>query len=773
MTRFSAQDLDDEIEEKRELGTILMPNKGKRKIKEDSLVFETKIVDRDGNEITVGAIGMLLEEAKKLSWKHFKNYMIRNGGIDKNFSRKNEIKLFYVDEEKDDIFVDTDDEYKELLKIAANKNKDGETMILNFVSVTKTKRHLYRDMTSPGKITKTSSSASAKSARSKMPIKIVPIPAKPITVTVGLNEVKDITKNLEKVKLEDSPTKQAKQELLKQQASVFDWVHQNAKEHQDIIDSPPSWFVDYMEKYKEELRAEITSSVVHSLGIVMDNKLTGYDMKKTMETKVQSKFTDKKAKKPRYDTEKVKKEVIRMSMEDESESKELKKLKKTLIKKTDKVVKVAMKIEKKQQQEEKRKVSLPSSSSELSLNLSAKKDKKETKKIKKIKAKKIKTKSESCDPIPVSTEAAACLIGLTDSPPVVQSESAHPLLAVSTNPLLETSHSSKGKVEEQLKILNAEEKFLSGKSGIEALINKELDNGGGKLSNAVYISYQKEQLQQVTVGEKVVCPVKITNMGSLDWTESCNIRSVISSRELLCPAASISLPALQPGQEETLDFSFTAPPTPGLYESVWAFFDGENRFGQPVFFKFNVRAASPVEMREFKEKTPIEMRNIGISAKYQEMVEMNSSTKENRECTIEIEAGDEEYDFLNMKESESLGDEDEFELIPVPPCFNLEVPFEIVEPTIPEKEISIKTTKDEVIVKTLQEARSKESIFTEKLIDAKFDISPNVQIEKLVELGFANRDENRKLLHENGNNLDTVLNMLCKDHVNNWTQKRH
>merc|ERR1711992_455768 len=114
---------------------------------------------------------MLAEEANKLSWKHFKNYMIRNGGIEKSFPRKSEVKVFYIDEEDDEIFVDTDDEYKELLKIAANKNKDGETMILNFVSVTKTKRHLYRDMTSPGKITKTSSSASAKSARSKMPVK--------------------------------------------------------------------------------------------------------------------------------------------------------------------------------------------------------------------------------------------------------------------------------------------------------------------------------------------------------------------------------------------------------------------------------------------------------------------------------------------------------------------------------------------------------------------------------------------------------------------------
>ena len=83
---------------------------------------------------------MVAEEAGKLSWKNFRNYMvslarepqchysqsptdvlrvlsdqIRNGGIEKSFSRKSEVKVFYVDEEEDEIFVDTDDEYRSVM----------------------------------------------------------------------------------------------------------------------------------------------------------------------------------------------------------------------------------------------------------------------------------------------------------------------------------------------------------------------------------------------------------------------------------------------------------------------------------------------------------------------------------------------------------------------------------------------------------------------------------------------------------------------------------
>jgi hypothetical protein len=67
---------------------------------------------------------------------------IRNAGIEKNFTRKNDIKIFYIDDEEDEIFVDTDDEYRELLKIASAKNRTGEPMVLKFVSMSKTRRGL-------------------------------------------------------------------------------------------------------------------------------------------------------------------------------------------------------------------------------------------------------------------------------------------------------------------------------------------------------------------------------------------------------------------------------------------------------------------------------------------------------------------------------------------------------------------------------------------------------------------------------------------------------
>ena len=46
-------------------------------------------------------------------------------------------------------------------------------------------------------------------------------------------------------------------ELLRQQASVFEWMNKNEAEK----DSPPVWFLNYMETYREEMAAEITTKV--------------------------------------------------------------------------------------------------------------------------------------------------------------------------------------------------------------------------------------------------------------------------------------------------------------------------------------------------------------------------------------------------------------------------------------------------------------------------------------------------------------------------------
>jgi len=153
--------------------------------------------------------------------------------------------------------------------------------------------------------------------------------------------------------------------------------------------TPPTWFFNFMENYKEELVAEISAKVVQSLGVVIDNKLSGLEKKTPINNKQVEKVVIGKAKKSR-DTEKVKKEAMRMTMNinDEEEIKEIKKLRKSLKKKTDKVVKIAMKIEKKQNQEDKRrKPSISSTSgSEVGINFHSKKEKK----FKKKKSKKMK-----------------------------------------------------------------------------------------------------------------------------------------------------------------------------------------------------------------------------------------------------------------------------------------------------------------------------------------------------------------------------------------------
>merc|ERR1719193_638154 len=55
-------------------------------------------------------------------------------------------------------------------------------------------------------------------------------------------------------------------------ASVFDWM--NATEPDQEIDAVPLWFQHYMETFKDEVVCEVSSKVVQSLGVVLDNKLS-------------------------------------------------------------------------------------------------------------------------------------------------------------------------------------------------------------------------------------------------------------------------------------------------------------------------------------------------------------------------------------------------------------------------------------------------------------------------------------------------------------------
>merc|ERR1712243_119976 len=141
----------------------------------------------------------------------------------------------------------------------------------------------------------------------------------------------------------------------KEQASVFDWM---TPESGTQADNPPNWFYAFMENFKEELISENSTKVVHSLGVVIDNKLSGLEKKSHVETKevaklvIGKKKNVKKSVDEKERNEKVIKEAMKITMELtdkfdlEGGSKELKKLKKDPKKKTDKIKKIAKKIEK-------------------------------------------------------------------------------------------------------------------------------------------------------------------------------------------------------------------------------------------------------------------------------------------------------------------------------------------------------------------------------------------------------------------------------------------
>ena len=42
---------------------------------------------------------------------------------------------------------------------------------------------------------------------------------------------------------------------------------------QEEKDTPSAWFVEYMDNYKDEVATKIITKVVHSLGIIIENKL--------------------------------------------------------------------------------------------------------------------------------------------------------------------------------------------------------------------------------------------------------------------------------------------------------------------------------------------------------------------------------------------------------------------------------------------------------------------------------------------------------------------
>lgn len=853
---------------------------------EDNLIFEVIFIDRDGLETTVSAFGLPIEEAAKLSWKFFKNYMIKNSGLERAFSRKSEVKVFYVDEEEDEIFVDTDDEYKEMIKVAAEKKKTG-TMVLNLLSVARTRRGkvdlLAREARgSPGKITKKNTNTKVStyetlvnkvwkkdvkqddiktenSKRAKLPNKPV---NKAIKLTVGYtNDDIEETGSTSSDASSSSGfgSQDQDKKFLKERASNFEWLSTRKQKREPT----PLWFHEYMESYKDELTAEITAQVVKSLGVVLDNKLCKLLNKNEpnkrksspgscIET-VKRKGSKEYKKEVNKNEQSSAKPTVKKVETESKDKKELKSLEKSIMKKADRVAKLAKKMEKKKVQEDRRQKgkSLSSSESEqdndnisdMSKNVNEKKEKPKPKNKKKHEMKK----------------------------------------ALTVNDI-------------KLRVKPNMDEIIDNKTIDIAL---PTDSSAGLLSPALYLLEKNKLSHDVKPGQTIEEEIHIINMSAMTWWEgyqpTCQ-RSFSSNGLESEPSTTLDLPHLKPGTVGTFSLKFTAPENPGKYESVWHFYKEQEVFGPALKFDIKVEDINHkcteeevigTEMKDFGGQIDMdlaqEMKKMGCQTEGTEMIEMKSSkeiitiendavesdlkiSSEQKNNTTEKNEEEDEFDLL-ASEVDSLDlsasekcktpeKEDDFELIPIPSCFNLDIPFEIVgsspnsdveEDEDDESEqvlskvngfkiievdslsafeegnlkidVKIKPSKyivdleeDEKDLDESESALSKASSFN--IIDhdvlsafgdknLKIDVKVNpskyiidvedglnvlediddcdslkidvdmTKLTKLVNLGFANREENIKLLRANNNDLEKVLESLCFSNSKSWSEVRH
>merc|ERR1719204_1924681 len=512
---------------------------------------------------------------------------------------------------------------------------------------------------------------------------------------------------------------------------------------------------------------------------------------------------------------KVKTEAMRMTMElgEESlESKELKKLKKSLIKKTDKVVKVAMKIEKKNHQEQKgRKASLSSccNSEQLqALKLSDKKEKKAPKVKEEKKAKDEKKTKKS-----------------KQKKDIIEKDDEENVIKAATG--VDTDKDCAPVVTCQLR-----------QRGPEVVLPNLEDQGDSDDLPAALLLPNGSPTMFGQAGKILKTSVPIVNLGCAAWGEEARVEKSFSSESLTsCPATSMALPHLQPGQEGSLDFQFTAPSTSGEYESVWHFWLAGKRFGPPLVFAITVPAVGKkegqvkdTELLDFSNSGGQEMTNLGSSAAALEMVEMLSSRNETQKPRDEQEKKDkEDFACLNLPDLDGLSlddskatlevdsatisdkggedseEDDDFEVIPLPDCFNLE----LIDQGEPEGEGNNKVNSADVggtksqkgaeedSKKPLEEAIAAVRLLEEKLSGSKGVQLPSIPndldiwlepkalrvgnlkdneerkaVSQLVEIGFANRDENLRLLRNNGGDVNKVLQSLCNDQAT-WAEKRH
>ncbi|XP_033608398.1 uncharacterized protein LOC111866967 isoform X2 [Cryptotermes secundus] len=229
----------------------------------------------------------------------------------------------------------------------------------------------------------------------------------------------------------------------------------------------------------------------------------------------------------------------------------------------------------------------------------------------------------------------------------------------------------------------------------------------------------------IRLGERFTKVWEIMNNGTLPWTDKTELRLAWGSSGLQPKATVLKCPILMPGEKGIIAVTFQAPEFPGTFESYWHFYHMGVRFGHWLGCAVivdskerekevtNVRPAdrhesvhdsennNDKEMSKTKADQPVDLRKkyepnqvVGSSATqsvagtddaYETMSEDKAASTEKgkdetkeRSAEYESDSDDENLSIISGTISiTSDSEEDEnFVLVPVPPCFICDVPLE-------------------------------------------------------------------------------------------------
>ncbi len=97
-------------------------------------------------------------------------------------------------------------------------------------------------------------------------------------------------------------------------------------------------------------------------------------------------------------------------------------------------------------------------------------------------------------------------------------------------------------------------------------------------------------------GDQVVKQWKVQNSGTCEWNSKYSVRNL--SGYLMGAQKRQKLELIAPGQEGTVEITFTAPAEPGDYYTQWQAYDSKGKpFGDDFYMEIIVNAASPTAVQ--------------------------------------------------------------------------------------------------------------------------------------------------------------------------------